>query len=168
MKKDDFTAKIEDGYALFWQGIFSNFYPCKIKNSEGRVFFSSEQYFMYRKADFFNDHETAKKIFYCNTPKEAKALGRNIKSYDDWLWERNRFEIMLDCVRKKFFQNEDLKEEILSDKYEGVHFVEASPYDRIWGIGYDIDEAMSHRGAWGRNLLGNILDTVRIELKYGI
>lgn len=162
------TAEIKDGYALFWQGMFSNFYPCKIINPEGKKFISSEQYFMYRKADFFNDHEIAEKILLANTPKEAKALGRKVKGFDTHLWDQYRFEIMEFCVRKKFEQNKDLRDELLSNKYENVNFVEASPYDKIWGIGYGIDDALSHKSSWGRNLLGKVLDKVRKDLKNGI
>ncbi len=43
--------------------------------------------------------------------------------------------------------------------------VEASPFDRIWGVGYDAANAESNRGNWGENLLGKALMRVRDRLQ---
>ena len=63
----------------------------------------------------------------------------------------------------KFLQNKDLREAILSENVD--HFVEASPYDRIWGIGYLEQDAEEHISNWGLNLLGKTLDRVKQNLK---
>lgn len=42
--------------------------------------------------------------------------------------------------------------------------VEASPYDRIWGIGYSHANSEAYRGTWGENLLGKALMRVRDRL----
>jgi ribA/ribD-fused uncharacterized protein len=39
--------------------------------------------------------------------------------------------------------------------------VEASPMDRIWGVGFGEREAGRNRGRWGENLLGKALAEVR-------
>lgn len=63
--------------------------------------------------------------------------------------------------REKFLQNDDLKQFLLStgDKV----LVEASPTDRIWGIGLGKNNPVALDPAkWrGRNLLGFALMTVR-------
>ncbi|KAI0184370.1 hypothetical protein EV127DRAFT_444399 [Xylaria flabelliformis] len=43
--------------------------------------------------------------------------------------------------------------------------VEASPFDRIWGVGFGAKEAGKKRGKWGLNLLGKCLMDVREELR---
>ena len=49
--------------------------------------------------------------------------------------------------------------------YDDKIFVEASPIDRIWGIGYDEDHAEYNEHNWGRNYLGRILTNIRRRLK---
>ena len=164
MKSNAFTALIRNGYALFWQGIFSNFYPCKIKDGDNE-FLSSEQMFMYGKAILFKDNKIAKKILESKTPKEAKALGRQVRGFDSDIWDKFKEQIMLYAVTEKFKQNKDLHDEIISDKWNGLQFVEASPFDNIWGIGVSIEDALKvGEDKWGQNLLGHTLDKVRADL----
>lgn len=69
------------------------------------------------------------------------------------------------AVSNKFHQNENLKKQLLDTKYDGKIFVEASPYDKIWGIGYKESEAEKNVDNWGENLLGKILTELRNQLK---
>lgn len=154
--------KITDKYVFFWkEDPFCNFTKCKI-NYAGKVFSSSEQLFMWFKADFFGDNVIAKKILNTNEPEEARKLGRIVKNYDDRAWENVRVELMFQAVLSKFKQNEDLKEQLCDHKYDGKQFVEAAYYDRIWGIGYnENDTLITPEYKWGRNELGKILNEVR-------
>ena len=44
--------------------------------------------------------------------------------------------------------------------------VEASQYDRVWGIGFSIEDApTSKRSEWGENLLGKAVMSVRARLR---
>lgn len=43
--------------------------------------------------------------------------------------------------------------------------VEASPEDRIWGIGFDAANAEANRDKWGENLLGLALMNVRKRIR---
>ena len=163
--------KITDKYIFFWkENPFCNFTKCKIKyvmpdsvKDEEIYFSSSEQMFMWFKAKFFLDDETADKILSTIDPEEARKLGRLVKGYDDKKWNDVRVYYMTKAVSAKFIQNKDLRKILLDSKYNGKHFVEASPYDRIWGIGCDQDSALKLDNAknWGRNELGKILDAVR-------
>jgi len=63
----------------------------------------------------------------------------------------------------KFEQDEELKKTLIDTG--DLILVEASPYDRIWGIGFKENKAMSERERWGLNLLGEALMRVREEFK---
>ena len=69
---------------LFWgkQSEFSNFYPCKIK-SKYKTYCSMEQFLMYKKARFFNDKDSAKKIMNESNPYRIKQLSRLVKNFDE-------------------------------------------------------------------------------------
>lgn len=154
--------KVTDKHILFWGGIFSNFYPCEIRNGMN-TFKSSEHYFMYMKAEHFGDHESAKLILEAETPKEAKRLGRAVKGFNEKEWAAIRAIIMNVAVFTKFVQNKALRDELISSKYDGKTFVEASPYDKIWGIGLSEDDPdADDESKWrGLNLLGKVLNKVR-------
>ena len=164
--KEDLMREVNvtDKYVAFWGSVFSNFYPCKIYH-HGYDFTSSEQLFMYYKAMFFGDDETVKKIIKAKTPKEAKALGRQVKDYNDEAWSEVRELMMKDVVTKKFEQNPELQKFLLDPDFEGKHFVEGNPYDKIWSVGLRFDdEKISNEKNWeGMNLLGKVLDNVRIH-----
>ena len=157
--------KITDKYVFFWkEEPFCNFTKCKIRidyNFESYDFTSSEQLFMWYKAKFFGDEETAEKILKSTRPEEARRFGRTVKNYDDRAWDKKRVDFMYQAVLAKFFQNVELRKRLCDPKYDGKHFVEAAYYDRIWGIGYNENDALDNEDNWGRNELGKILDEVR-------
>lgn len=152
-------------YILFWESCFSNFYPVKIQYDD-KLFLSSEHLFMYLKAQVFEDFEIAEQITKVGTPKEAKALGRKIKGFDEETWNEEREECMEIAVYEKFKQNESICNELLKEEYRGLSFVEASPLDKIWGIGLHYDDAQcDNSDNWqGLNLLGKTLDKVRVSI----
>ena len=65
----------------------------------------------------------------------------------------------------KFTQNEHLKK-ILLGTGERI-LVEASPTDRIWGIGFNSKDAPGNKDKWGENKLGKALMRVREQLRAG-
>ena len=160
--------KITDKYVFFWkEDPFCNFTRCEITTFDNglddeTVFTSSEQLFMWYKAIFFNDEETAEKILKSTRPEEARKLGRMVKNYNDAEWNKVRVWYMHRVVLQKFTQNEDLRKKLCDPKYNGKKFVETAYYDRIWGIGYNENDAQEvPESKWGRNELGKILDEVR-------
>ena len=46
-----------------------------------------------------------------------------------------------------------------------ANHIKASPFDSVWGIGFNKDKANKNRSSWGANLLGKALMRVREELK---
>ena len=127
------------------------------------IYKNAEQYMMAKKALLFKDDKIFEKIMNESNPKKIKAFGRQIKGFDNVVWERHSEIFVYEANIAKFSQNEDLKEFLLST--EGI-LVEASPYDKIWGIGLSSDDKRSlTRATWnGENKLGFILTRVRENL----
>jgi len=117
---------------------------------------------MYHKALLFDDSDVATQILAATTPIEVKALGRQVKSFDEEIWNENRYRIVKEGNILKFTQHLDLKEKLLMTK--GKMLVEASPRDRIWGIGYGAKNALANKEKWGLNLLGQVLVEIRDEM----
>lgn len=147
---------VTDKYVFFWGGVFSNWYPAKFV-VDGWQFENSEQYFMFEKATYFDDVETASLILEEPDPKKAKILGRGVKHFDEKAWDEVCVDSMMRAITYKFTQNEDLKIELL--KYNDKTFVEASPYDKKWGVGLSEDDPLILDSSnWkGKNLLGKCL-----------
>jgi ribA/ribD-fused uncharacterized protein len=125
-----------------------------------------EQYMMAEKAKLFKDSKILEKIMESNTPKQIKALGRIVKNFDESVWKQNRYSIAIKGNLNKFSQNKNLKKFLLGTKNKVI--VEASPYDKIWGIGMCTDDkSIENPLFWkGKNLLGFALMEVRDSLNY--
>ncbi len=142
---------------------FSQWHRCVFRAGE-LTFTCAEQYMMHGKAILFGDPDVAAEILAADHPKKHKALGRKVKNFDDKRWKENREAIVLAGNRLKFTQNAELKATLLATR--GTTLVEASPYDRIWGIGLSAKDPRAQDAAtWrGQNLLGKILTKLRDEL----
>ncbi|AWI04220.1 NADAR family protein [Clostridium drakei] len=123
-----------------------------------------EQYMMAEKARLFKDNETLDEIMKSSHPKQMKTLGRKVKNFDEELWIKSRYSIIVKGNYAKFTQNENLKEFLIQTKDRVL--VEASPYDRIWGIGMSKDDHnIENPLCWkGLNLLGFALMEVRDKI----
>ena len=138
----------------------SNWFPA-IFVWKDKQFNNSEAAMMWGKAMLHKDEKTANKVLINQNPKVAKVIGRKMVGFDYHLWGKYKFDIMVDLLLCKFTQCAKSKEYLLSIKEE--HFVEASPYDKIWGIGLsETDPRAANEDTWkGQNLLGKALDEVR-------
>lgn len=132
---------------------------------DGDKYCCMEQYMMAEKARAFDDEEITEKILKSSNPKQIKDLGRKVKNFEEDVWNRKKKAVILNGNYAKFLQNEDLKQFLLETKNKVL--VEASPYDKIWGIGLSIDdEKVTNPFKWkGQNLLGFTLMEVRDELR---
>ena len=162
--------RVTEKHVFFWGEFPSNWHPARFvveRDGKQLEFFNSEQYFMYEKAMVFGDEVTAMRIlFEGKDPKKAKSLGRQVKNYDDKVWEKVRYQIMVYANMHKYLQNKELREKLLSEEFDGKKYVEASPLDGIWGIKCDEATALDDESNWnGLNLLGKALDEVRNILK---
>ncbi len=142
---------------------FSQWHPADFEMG-GVHYNCAEQYMMYRKAVLFGDQEAAKKILSAYTPREQKEHGRHVHGFDKALWEDHCKQYVYEANHAKFTQNLHLLEILLATK--GTTLVEASPTDRIWGVGLEEkDPRIKNRATWrGSNWLGEILTKLREDL----
>ena len=128
---------------------------------DGIRYSCAEQYMMAEKARLFGDNEMLERIMLASLPKEMKAYGREVRGFDHDVWEANSQRVVKVASRAKFTQNPELLRFLLGTDRRIL--VEASPRDRIWGIGMgesnkDAENPLKWRG---RNLLGFALTEVR-------
>ncbi len=144
-------------------GYLSNWYLSEF-SEDGIKYNCVEQYMMAGKARTFQDSETEKKILAATDPAEIKRLGREVKGYQDIIWNGVRQIIVYNGLILKFTQNQILLDELLETGNEIL--AECAVHDRIWGIGLSMtDPDRLNMGKWrGQNLLGFSLMQVREEL----
>ena len=133
---------------------------------------------MYQKALLFSDPTTGALILQQTSPKEIKAMGRLVQNFDEKTWLANRERIVEEGTYFKFKNGRPAGED-MEGKEEGEvgglwerlretgerELVEASPRDRIWGIGFGAANAGKNRERWGLNLLGKALMKVRERMR---
>ncbi|OMP76322.1 NADAR family protein [[Flexibacter] sp. ATCC 35208] len=126
---------------------------------------TAEHWMMAGKATLFGDTEIEKQILNTPSPASVKALGRKVANFDPAKWDAAKREIVTQGNFHKFSQHPDLKAFLLDTGKEVI--VEASPMDRIWGIGMAATNVNApYPEKWrGQNLLGYALMAVRDLLK---
>lgn len=126
---------------------------------------TAEHWMMAQKAILFKDEKAWEKILMAESPAKAKKLGRGVLNFNQDTWNQKRFSMVCEGNYHKFKQNPELKEFLLNTKKSVL--VEASPVDRIWGIGLSANDnrALNPRLWKGKNLLGFALMEVRKQLK---
>ena len=142
---------------------------------------------MYHKALLFKDAETAAEILANPSPQTARSLGRKVTPFSDETWAANRERIVTEASLAKFGRpvseegfrrgNSDEAGELPEAKDGKLRaallatgereIVEASPRDRIWGVGFGAKNAGERRERWGLNLLGRALMEARSVLREG-
>jgi ribA/ribD-fused uncharacterized protein len=167
------SAGAQPKYLLFWghtprtagvgKHVLSQWWPAAF-TVEGVQYRSSEHFMMAEKARLFGDAATRDAIMATSKPGHAKALGRTVSGYEEARWEQHRFDIVVRGNLAKFEQNSELRDYLLETG--GKVLVEASPVDRVWGIGLaDHDpRALDPREWQGLNLLGFALMRARATL----
>jgi len=120
---------------------------------------------MYHKAMLFHDTAIAEEVMAASSPRKHKALGRAVHGFDNDTWNKHRKEIIEAGNWEKFTRAEEegLREKLLATGDREL--VEASPFDRIWGVGFGEENASKNRKNWGLNLLGKALMRVRDRLR---
>ncbi|MFJ5216004.1 NADAR family protein [Streptomyces sp. NPDC088354] len=161
-------------YLFFWghrpqadgsvgAGCLSQWWPSEF-SVDGVVYPTAEHWMMAGKARLFGDEETLASILAAPHPHAAKRLGRQVRGFDGRVWERRRSELVVEGNVAKFGQDPALRGYLLGTGRRVL--VEASPVDRIWGIGLAADdERAADPAQWrGPNLLGFALMETRARL----
>jgi ribA/ribD-fused uncharacterized protein len=145
---------------------FSQWFPATFV-LDGTPYLTAEHYMMAQKARLFNDQQNLDAILQCATPVEAKKLGRQVLHFDHTLWNAHCFDYVVQGNIGKFAQNPALKMFLLNTKERVL--VEASPRDRIWGIGMGSNNPNAcNPEQWrGKNQLGFALMAARDVLRKG-
>ena len=173
-------------YIYFWKvsqanGWASQWYPSPFTatlslnpgepgKQETVVLQTAEHWMMLQKALLFGDEGVARKVLGIHGTtnsdmKAVKGLGRKVRNFDEKVWAANRERIVYEGNLEKFRQNKELWD--MLDATGDSVLVEASPMDKIWGIGIGEKKARERgkQGWRGQNLLGNCLGEVRDALR---
>lgn len=166
-----FLRKEKIKYIFFWghtpspdgsitKTCFSQWFNCNF-TIDDIEYHTAEQYMMSQKALLFGDTEINREIMSAKHPKQFKDLGRRISGFNEKIWNDNKTDIVIRGNYAKFSQNPELKEFLLGTGKRVI--VEASPYDKVWGIGMSADDSKVNNPLnWqGENLLGFCLMQVR-------
>jgi len=133
--------------------------------ADGVRYATAEHWMMAEKARLFGDAEAERAALAARTPAEAKKAGRLVRGFDESVWRERRFAIVVTGSVHKFGADEDLRSYLLGTGRRVL--VEASPLDRIWGIGLAADDPRAtDPDRWrGLNLLGFALMEARERLR---
>jgi len=125
---------------------------------------TAEHWMMASKARLFGDTGAEREVLQASSPALAKKVGRLVRGFDDATWARERFSIVVEGSVHKFSAHEELRAFLLATGDRVL--VEASPVDRVWGIGIAADdERAADPERWrGPNLLGFALMAARARL----
>ncbi|BFZ62349.1 hypothetical protein YB2330_003442 [Saitoella coloradoensis] len=159
----------------FWKpehpvwGLLSNWSPTSFTDPTTNITYQTlEHWMMYQKCLLFGDEETAKEILEVpgTEPGRVQALGKKARGFDSGKWNSSKYDLVLRGCRIKFGILPKCRDMLLSTGDREL--IEASPEDRVWGVGFD-EETLSTKDIeseeWGENLMGRILTEVREELK---
>jgi ribA/ribD-fused uncharacterized protein len=132
---------------------------------DGVEYATAEHWMMAGKARLFEDAAAERAVLAAGHPAEAKKAGRLVRGFDEAIWQRERFRIVVEGSVHKFGAHPQLREFLLGTGERVL--VEASPVDRVWGIGLAADdEAAMDPERWrGPNLLGFALMEARERLR---
>ncbi|MFE4861885.1 NADAR family protein [Streptomyces sp. NPDC056670] len=176
---DELIAQVNEGERIkflhFWghrpqrdgslgPSCFSQWWPSPF-TVDGVRYATAEHWMMASKARLFGDLAAERAAVGAANPALAKKAGRLVRGFDEAVWRRERYGIVLAGSLHKFGQDEALREYLLGTGSRVL--VEASPLDRVWGIGLaaDAPEAADPARWRGLNLLGFALTEARERLR---
>ncbi|CAD0082924.1 unnamed protein product [Aureobasidium vineae] len=146
------------------QGIFSQWYISSFTDpSTDQTYNCAERYMMHQKAVLCNDETSAASILATPYPKDQKALCRCVANWDNATWDAVKENVVEEGSYLKFSQNKELRDKLLMTGEREL--VEASASDRVWGVGFNANSALSRRDEWGTDLLGKCLMRARKRIK---
>jgi ribA/ribD-fused uncharacterized protein len=170
------AAGVRPEWVMFWRhgegrgavdaGCLSQWHPAGL-TVDGVRYATAEHWMMAGKARLFGDGEALAQVLAAPHPRAAKGVGQRVRGFDEQVWREHRVELVVRGNVAKFGQHPQLRAFLLATA--GRILVEASPLDRIWGIGLGADdERAADPARWrGLNLLGFALMEARARLAAG-
>ena len=156
--------KVTDDFVLFWGDWPSQWHRADF-TVDGVRYNCCEQFMMAEKARAFGDDAALSQILAATNPRRQKALGRTVRGFDADVWNDVCRGIVYAGNLARFTQDDTACRELMATGERVI--VEASPTDRIWGIGLDQDDPRALDPAqWrGSNWLGVALAQVRETIR---
>lgn len=146
-------------------GCLSQWWPAPF-TVDGRTCTTAEHWMTAGKARLFGDARAEREALAARHPARATAAGRTVRGFDEVVRERERFRLVVEGSVHKVAADPALRCCLLATD-SGV-LVEASPLDRVWGIGLAATPpgpgAEDPRAWRGLNLLGFALMRARARL----
>ena len=103
--------RITDTHIYFWNGVFCQWGQYTMVE-EDITYCSCEQYMMAKKAKLFNDEKVYDMIMSEEYPSVQKELGKMVSNFNQVVWDKHKFDIVVNANYLKFTQNETLKESL--------------------------------------------------------
>jgi len=156
-----------DKCVLFWGGWPSQWAEARFV-VDSVTYNCCEQFMMAEKAGVFGDETALAAILKSDDPREQKAIGRRVRGFQEDAWNRVCRGIVYRGNLARFSQDPELKATLLATGDKTI--VEASPTDRIWGVGLPQEDPRAQDpNQWrGKNWLGIALMQVRETLRRGL
>ena len=116
-------------------------------------------------ARLFGDDTALSAILASTDPREQKRLGLQVRHFDPAEWQDECETTVFRGNLVKFSQNEEIR--VALDYTGARRIAEASPHDKVWGIGLTAsDPRVASPTSWcGLNLLGQALERTREILR---
>ncbi|KAK3679267.1 hypothetical protein LTR78_000828 [Recurvomyces mirabilis] len=152
------------GPVFFWRefeepwGFMSQWYEASFE-VDGVKYLTAEMWMMIEK-------EIARKMMETTVPAEHQALGRKAKGFNRKKWDEHKSRIVEEGNYHKFTkckEKPEMRKMLLATGDREL--IEASPTDRIWGVGFGAADAEANREDWGENKLGEAMMVVREKLR---
>eukprot|EP01088_Endostelium_zonatum_P021078 TRINITY_DN8094_c0_g1_i1.p1 TRINITY_DN8094_c0_g1~~TRINITY_DN8094_c0_g1_i1.p1 ORF type:complete len:797 (+),score=253.18 TRINITY_DN8094_c0_g1_i1:114-2504(+) len=154
-------------FVFFWYGWPGRHEPCDFADDKFVRYWSVQQYYLAEKARSVEDYPRVKQIMRSTDEDKLRKVQKEMKlARKDMSWGE---EIDRDIMRRgnemKFRQNEKLRGRLLATGEKTL--VEASPFDKDWGIGMAANDIrVEDKKRWkGKNWMGESLMSVREVLR---
>jgi ribA/ribD-fused uncharacterized protein len=154
-------------HAQHWAGHprpFSQWHAGAPFEKYGLRFPTAENWMMWRKAQLFGAPQEMLDAILAAGPAEARKLGRQVPGFVESVWQVAARPLVAEGNYAKFTQNPAALRCLLETA--STTLVEASPWDRLWGIGLAAEDPRAlSRATWrGHNWLGEVLTDIRDTL----
>ena len=97
----------------------SNFHPAKFV-LDNTTYSSSEQMIQHKKAKYFRDEDTAKRIMECDSAFSCQRLAKEIQGYNRSEWEEQAKKECYRGIEEKFRQNKKLRSYLIKTENKTI------------------------------------------------